>query len=162
MVVFLQLPVLLLLWMVIYYAYGLRTNDEVIPTVLIDQFTTRSLAQSAPSMLPSVVPSTTNLGTVTHHDDHLSGVTHAPSSSTSSDHQETTITDDGHGHSGTDDTHAGKTTHHASEAHGEVHHSSVFGIITDLPVTVSSQVVLGLFVVCFFTIWTISSLTYLY
>ena len=129
-----QMAILPLLMAVVCYAHALGVgtaidNSEVAAPVLssssitIDQFK-RSLAQT-----PTVSPSTTAV----HHDDHVSSVTHAPSSHSSTGESTTTTTghDDGEGHSGTDDTHSGVTTHHTSDsAHGEVHHSSVFGIIT--------------------------------
>ena len=149
---------MLLLWTVVFYASAFQTpssdvvHDEEDSTTkfpstfeTVDQFI-RLLTGANPTPTPSASPISS--GTVVHHDDHLSGVTHAPtssSSSTTTDHH----TDDGI-HHGTDDTHGDVTTHHAEDdthhgvtahhtddnhgahasAHGEVHHSSVFGIIT--------------------------------
>ena len=172
MVVFLKasyLPMsVLLLWILVFYTCGLPTNADVASTVftspstIVDDplFTTTSrlsigITTATTTVTPTPAPSASPIssGTVVHHDDHLSGVTHAPTSSSSStttttDHH----TDDGF-HHGTDDTHGGVTTHHAEDdthhgvlahhsddnhgahasAHGEVHHSSVFGIITGEP-----------------------------
>ena len=130
-----QMAILPLLMAVVCYAHALGVgtaidNSEVAASALSSSITIdqskRSLAQT-----PTVSPSTTAV----HHDDHVSSVTHAPSSHSSTGETTTTTTatghDDGEGHSGTDDTHSGVTTHHTSDsAHGEVHHSSVFGIIT--------------------------------
>ena len=153
----------LLLWILVFYTCGLPTNADVAssvftsPSTFVDDplfttstTTTRSsigITTATTTVTPTPTPSASPIssGTVVHHDDHLSGVTHAPTSSSSS--STTTHTDDGI-HHGTDDTHGDVTTHHAEDdthhgvlahhtddnhgthASGEVHHSSVFGIIT--------------------------------